>query len=238
MDHGTTTTVNTQIFTSSSSIKWRVLSTNTSTGEVVLISETPIKTDEGSVFYMKGAIGYLFAEQELNNICSKYGYGPGANRARSINVDDINTITGYTPTTGNSYTKSIYYPTIYSETGYSSSAESITDTSTDYAYTGSEYLTDTTSEMYKMLFRDTEDSSNISYWLASRFISSYSSYSSFGARTVYDGAVDGNILGKGLSSGFNDSNTHGLGVRPIVYLKTTVQTSGKDASGAWTIIDN
>lgn len=28
-----------------------------------------------------------------------------------------------------------------------------------------------------------------------------------------------------------------MGVRPVVYLKTTVQTDGKDSNGAWRIVD-
>ena len=207
----TSTSISTssQKFTSSSSIKWRVLSTNASTGEVVLISEKTIQTDAGHNFVMKGAIGYLYAEQELNNICAIYGHGTGANTsktfsyvtgdliegtttgtitgsgARSINVDDINNITGYSPTTGSSYTKSIYYPTKKTTTGYSTSATNRTDKNTYYSYTCSSYLT-STEEPYKMLFRNTSDSSDISYWLASRCVYSNSSKSSnFSARSVW-----------------------------------------------------
>ena len=247
-----------QTFTTNSDIKWRVLSANTSTGEVVLISETPIKTDAGNAFIMSSAIGYLYAEEELNRICAIYGHGTGANTsktftcqngdtveglrtvtltgsgARSINVDDINAITGYTPTTGSSYTKSIYYPTKTTSTGYSGPANR-TDTNTDYYYKGSSYLT-STEEPYKMLFRDTSDSSNIFYLLASRCVTSFSSDSWFNVRCVGSGGVHYFILGYGFGGRFGDES-FGHGVRPIVYLKSTIQTSGKDSSGAWTIID-
>ena len=247
-----------QTFTTNSDIKWRVLSANTSTGEVVLISETPIKTDAGNAFIMSSAIGYLYAEEELNRICAIYGHGTGANTsktftcqngdtveglrtvtltgsgARSINVDDINAITGYTPTTGSSYTKSIYYPTKTTSTGYSGPANR-TDTNTDYYYKGSSYLT-STEEPYKMLFRDTSDSSNIFYLLASRCVTSFSSDSWFNVRCVGSGGVHYFILGYGFGGRFGEES-FGHGVRPIVYLKSTIQTSGKDSSGAWTIID-
>ena len=67
-----------QIFTAktNSDVKWRVLSIEN--GAVQLISENAIKTDAGSNFIMKGALGYLYAEQELNEICKIYGYGYGA----------------------------------------------------------------------------------------------------------------------------------------------------------------
>ena len=202
-----------QTFTSSSDIKWRVLSKDTSTGEVVLISEAPVLTDDRSDFYMNGTIGYLYAEQELNNICAIYGHGTGANTsktfsyvtgdliegtttgtitgsgARSINVEDINAITGYTPSAATTpYTKSIYYPTKTTLNGKSTSAANRTDKHTYYSYTGSSYLT-STEEPYKMLFRNTSDSSNISYWLASRCVYSYSSASDFRVVNVFGGDV-------------------------------------------------
>ena len=242
-----------QTFTSSSSIKWRVLSTNTSTGEVVLISEAPI----GSLT-LNGAVGYLYAEQELNSICSIYGYGTGANTsktftyqtgdvieglttgtitgsgARSINVDDINAITGYTPSAATTpYTKSIYYPTKTTTTGNSTSAASRSDKHTFYQYTGSDYISGTISDI---LFKDLTTTSDISYWLASRCVWSFSTNCNFGTRMVTSGNVLGCNVGLGEGLSFSDE-PRAFGVRPIVYLKTSVQASGQDSSGAWTIID-
>ena len=253
-----------QTFTSSSSLKWRVLSADTSTKEVVLISEAPISTDTGGNFYMKGAIGYLYAEQELNEICKIYGYGTGANTsktftyeigdlvegattgkitgsgARSINVEDINSIAGVTPSTGftstygKSYTHTINYPTITTSSGYSTSASSRTDTITYYGYSASTYISGT---IYNLLFKNATASSDISYWLASRCVNSSSSEASFGVRIYYDGWIRFNAPGIGHNGYFNEKSGN-RGVRPIIYLKTTVQTNGKDSSGAWNIIDN
>lgn len=50
-----------------------------------------------SYFKLKGRTGYSNAESELNRICGFYGKGKYAEGARSINVDDINKITGYDP---------------------------------------------------------------------------------------------------------------------------------------------
>ena len=250
-----------QTFTSSSSVKWRVLGWDDETGGVMLISETPIGT-----FTMKDGIGYLYAEQELNEICKIYGYGTGASTskkfnyvtgdtvegttigtitgsgARSINVDDVNKICGVTPsTTLNSnygkalYTKLVYYPTTGQLTGKSTSATSRTDVYTYYKYTVSDYLSETT-EVYKMLFRDTANSNSIGYWLASRCVYSTPSFSDFDVRFTDSGCVDSYTLGVGLSSSFNQIS-RGLGVRPIVFLKSNLQTNGKNSSGAWNIID-
>ena len=101
----------------SSGILWRVLSITED--KVEIIPTTTITKDETSQesgnFVLKGAIGYLYAEQELNEVCKIYGYGYGADTsqvttykiggpalgeettgtitgsgARSITVDDIN----------------------------------------------------------------------------------------------------------------------------------------------------
>lgn len=248
-------------FTSSSSLKWRVLGWDDETGGVMLISEAPIET-----FTMKGGRGYLYAEQELNEICKIYGYGTGANTnkkfnyvtgdtiegttvgtitgsgARSINVDDVNKICGVTPSTAlNSnygkapYTKSKYYPTTSQSTGHSTSAASRTDVYTSYNYRASNYLSNTT-EIYKMLFRNTSNSRDIKYWLASRCVASYSSDSTFSVHAVNSGNVSRNNLGVGQSSSFY-VYSDGSGVRPIVYLKSSIQTNGKNSSRAWNIID-
>ena len=105
-----------QKFTATANTKWRVL--NIENGKIQLISENVIKTDVGSDFVMSGAVGYLYAERELNEICKIYGYGYGADTsqvtqynyggpleenltgqitgsgARSIRIDDINNIVG------------------------------------------------------------------------------------------------------------------------------------------------
>ena len=106
-----------QTFTATATgTRWKVLSIEN--GTVTLISEDVIKTDAGGNFVLYGAPGYLYAEQELNEVCKIYGYGYGANTnqvttysyggpkdgeltgqitgsgARSIRVEDINKYAG------------------------------------------------------------------------------------------------------------------------------------------------
>lgn len=109
-----------------------------------------------------------------------------------------------------------------------------TGKSTYYNYTGTTYLTDTTSRMYQMLFRDTANKNNISYWLASRCMDSASSIEYFNARIVNNNSVAGTGLGNGYNNGFFE-NSLSYGVRPIVYLQSNLKTSGKDINGAWKI---
>ena len=104
--------------TNESNLKWRVL--NVSDDKIEIVSAERILADDknknSGSFLLKG-IGYLYAEQELNEICKIYGYGKGADTsqvttytiggpalgeettstivgsgARSITVEDINKI--------------------------------------------------------------------------------------------------------------------------------------------------
>ena len=108
-----------QTFTATATgTRWKVLSIEN--GTVTLISEDVINTDSGGNFVLRGALGYLYAEQELNEVCKIYGYGYGADKsqvttysyggpkdgeltgqitgsgARSIRVEDINKYAGIT----------------------------------------------------------------------------------------------------------------------------------------------
>ena len=250
-----------QTFTVEENTKWRVLSKDETTGEVVLISEAPMHQ-----FGMDGAIGYLYFEQELNEICKIYGYGKGANTSktftyetgdtvegltkgritgsggRSITAEDINKITKYDPSTftdefngiidryGDSYTHTIFYPTKATQNGASTSATERTDKFTAYYYQGSEYLTDTTSVIYQILFEN-------AYWVASRGVEARSGGAVFSGFFVAGPYVQPYGLCSGAPDelGVNDVDDVVVGVRPVVYLKSNVQTSAKDASGAWII---
>lgn len=214
MSHGNGHSV--QTFKANSDIKWRVLNVDYTSGEVTLISETPLQTDAGQAFYLSGAIGYLYAEQELNEICKIYGYGKGANTAktfeyetgdvvegldkgtitgsgaRSINVDDINQIIGYDPKKDDSikeiylkeYTHIAFYPTKTTESGVSQTAESIRGINTRYSYENFDEKIDQTSTIYKILFRNLEDTTDSSYWLSNRGVEMASSS---GTYSIYEG---------------------------------------------------
>ena len=248
-----------QTFTVEENTKWRVLSKDETTGEVVLISEAPMHQ-----FGMYGAIGYLYFEQELNEICKIYGYGKGANTsktftyetgdtvegltkgtitgsgARSITVEDINKITKYDPNNdeemkkqgyGEAYTHTIYHPTKTTQNGKSTNATERTDKFTTYIYQGSKYLIETESAIYKMLFGN---NNNSTYLLASRGVTSASDVANFFGFYVRGGYVWRYCL-CGSDSNSLIEGGDALSVRPIVYLKSNIQTSEKDASGAWMI---
>ena len=72
------------------------------------------------------------------------------------------------------------------------------------------------------------------YWLASRCVYSGSNLSYFYVHKLGSGDVGCAYVGEGCSGLFNEL-PYCYGVCPIVYLKSNIQTSGKDSSEAWKI---
>ena len=80
-------------------VGWRVLGISAK-GELELISDNPISNN----LYLGSETGYLNAEDILNNMCNElYGKGEHATGARSLNVEDINKLGNYDPTTYSGY---------------------------------------------------------------------------------------------------------------------------------------
>ena len=92
-----------QTFDASSYDKgWQVLSIKGNT--IQLISANSIGD-----YNLNGKAGYEYGPDELDAIGAVYGHGNGATLGRSINVEDVNKITGYNPAKtgdGNPYKKS------------------------------------------------------------------------------------------------------------------------------------
>ena len=85
---------------------WRLL--DVEDGQVKLVASNVIDPDIGgyvssgkNYYTLTKAEGYQYGVEELNAICSIFGQGKWAISARSINVDDINEITGYDPKSNN-----------------------------------------------------------------------------------------------------------------------------------------
>lgn len=62
-----------------------------------------MKHKDGNSFQLRGIAGYVYGVDELNKVCSIFGSGYGATKSRSVNVDDINRITGYNPNNEGKY---------------------------------------------------------------------------------------------------------------------------------------
>ena len=85
-------------------LSWRVFGVN-ERGQLELISADPTNTP----LYLANDEGYINAEENLNTFCNDlYGKGTYASGARSLNVKDINNLTGYNPMSEDSSYNSIY----------------------------------------------------------------------------------------------------------------------------------
>lgn len=82
-----------QTFTTTGEERWRVLSIEDD-GTINLISESPIRTDEGKAFLIDGDKGYANVVDELNNISKIYSNGQNAVSARSMNYEDVINLIG------------------------------------------------------------------------------------------------------------------------------------------------
>ena len=88
-----------QTFKTEKNLGWRVLGISAK-GEIELISDNPTS----STLYLGGETGYINAEDILNNMCNElYGKGEHATGARSLNIEDINKLGNYDPTTYEGY---------------------------------------------------------------------------------------------------------------------------------------
>ena len=258
-----------QTFTATATgTKWKVL--NIENGTITLISEDVIKTDAGGNFVLYGAAGYLYAEQELNEVCKIYGYGYGADKsqvttysyggpldgeltgqitgsgARSIRVEDINKYAGITEDengnpkfsdgtmVNNNYgsttnpTANVFYPTIETEDGKSTSAGVKNLKYTYYKYNKSKITNQ--EKIQNMLFTENN------YWLASRCVATYSSYAYLNVRRVISSNMDANILCIDFSSSLNEYPINISAVRPLVSLKSEVidiDAGYDEANGGW-----
>jgi len=219
-----------------SDILWRVLSIEN--GKVNLVSETEMGRNgvwtgdwENDTLYLSGITGYAYGEEEINEVCKIYGYGEGAEGARSITIEDVNKITGYVEEEG-------------TVDGW---AEGYSWENTDYYYEYNEEglnTADKSKTPYSLIFKGSVDES-ANYWLASRCVLADIECGAFNMRCLYP--VDANeawvtsfdlfavcpITDEGYDLGIMEYNCP---VRPVVTLKSTVKagTSTTDANGLTT----
>ena len=95
-----------QTFSSNYQGTWKVLGVDEE-GCLMLISSYIIKTTSDGKFYLEGKNGYANGITELNKISAIYGKGKYAKSARSVNVDDVNKITGYVDNVYNAGTSNV-----------------------------------------------------------------------------------------------------------------------------------
>lgn len=106
---------------------------------------------------------------------------------------------------------------------------------TKYSYVSSKYQLRDTDTNYETDYNKMTSlgiaGSNSNYWLASRHVFSFSSYSIFYVRYVisYGGLTNGNLC-RVNSSGDAGANSASCGLRPVFHLKSGIKITGGDGS--------
>ena len=223
--------------------KWQVLSKDEKTGTIELVA-----TDGANQSVeFEGINGYNNSEKALNEICSIYANEEaGAISARSLNINDVNKITNYTPSGEDvSYT----YKTIYKldndtldiieNTDIGEYNYHISSDSADYSYN--------TAKMNLFL-----KPSKVC-WLASRCLKLGTSVRQIEIRELSSSDVLATHLGnffnpdskfvEGQGYVWVESSQNKLYNRsnsflPVVELKKDIQTSGRNGEGEWILVNN
>ena len=282
-----------QKFKSSSDMKWRVLRVDN--GEVVLISETPTKEN----LKFKGAIFYLYAEQEINSICALYGHGIGANKnknfsyrignesydtdvnnyedltiensgARSLNYNDLQNAYGASAVnlavsngSNNSVMTDMYFPAKHYYPSFSTSygvkrlstSTYIVSTKKNFNLYDALYMYGSSKkEIENELIGSTKKDGRV-YLLSTRctsiadtkdFVRYYinkiipsDNYNSSSSTAKMEGHWLLDCYSNKCVSHDNEAinDSQGLPLRPIVYLKSTVETAYSTTNGSWIILD-
>ena len=229
-------------------VNWRVLGAEGTGSDrhLLLMSGNPVKKDGGSnqqdwEFELSGALGYKYAETELNNISAIYKNSEYADSARSLNINDINQLTGVTVKTNTVETEE---GTNVDERGDIGKTYSFTDQyeneddflakkKTNFSKTITSYLyywdnpalktnTKEGARAKGMIFRE-GDAGYAKYWLASRGIGKN------GLKiAVYFGVsdVEGGGVNKSLPMFCSDDEyelySRTAGVCPVISLKSNI----------------
>ena len=225
-------------YSSSDTVKWRVLSIDKESGKVELIARSNLKE-----LYLQGKEGYINSEKILNDIVAIYGKGKGAVGGRSVNIGDIEKYSSYDPYTyTDSYSGTKYGGTRTYTSGTFAKGEGVTggveDTRLVKASSSNPVTLAHTYYYYNNPSNYFENKSAYNvllsgrsyFWLAaSRCVNLYSSGCYFYVRYAGSSVVNGSYL---FYSG-GGAYTSGNGVVPVVSLESDIPVDGKDTSGAW-----
>ena len=142
-------------------------------------------------------------------------------------------------TTESNYTSFTYYDEGSGQWKTLGSGESVTLDCSYYYYTGSTYLS-SSSTAYEMLFKNSTNSaiqdsykgstSGCRYWLAFPYVYTNSDYAIFGLRYANTDSVTIN----NLYFSYGSASSNYSGVRPVVSLKSDISISGGDGTSAET----
>ena len=236
-----------QTFNTNTTTLWRVINKKVNGNvEIVAVNNT-LSSDGTTGLYLKSQNGFINAETVLNNLCSKLYANPAYGTARSIDIYDINNLTGFNPETSDWGNKDYYLNNrtkTYTSGGpfwdkntntfRNATTESpVTVDNTYYYYTVNENipLYDTLIEESKTYTGDySEENYPMFYWLASRSVYVDDDGSIFRVRVVGSGGVSFWHLFSANAYGTTNENAYACAVRPIVTLNSSVQIDTSDTT--------
>ncbi len=239
---------------------WRILGIGEN-GGLEVISDNPTT----ATVTLVGETGYLNAEEVLNTACNElYGKGQYAERARSLNVEDINKLVNYDPETYSGY-GNLYKYRFSTEAGYMQYSRLTRNEQTWSNWTN---ITNSSYQTFRMPGstetisaenpKESEEIENTYYYYT---VSSQISDTNI-ANMITKGTGDSNITqwlaSRAVSCGINyasfyvhfvydgsvdigllytsigNSRSPGWAVRPVVTLESNIQLEGNSEDG-WTI---
>ena len=233
-----------QTVTANTKLTWKYLGVNAN-GELEIMADLgeEVAADNTKV-KLSGKGGYLKGPEMLNTICEKLYSVSGVGTARSMNIDDVNSILGYTGPKGS------YYDTNYNEI---TTAEPLTigEIESKLGTTLSQRKTPDGkdiamyySDYYEIISKTSTDIKNTAntslvcntkntYWLATPCVRATFGYgfASFDVR-----GVDSNGVGAyGLCNSDGRSRGKIAAVRPVVTLSSNVKLTPNADKTEWSI---
>ena len=235
-----------QTVTTNTDITWKYLGVNAN-GELEIMADLGEEAAAANTkVKLSGKGGYLKGPEMLNTICEKLYTKDGVGTARSMNIDDVNSILGYIGPKG------VYYDTDYNEIttstpltigeiesklGMTLDGRTTPDGKDINTYYSDCYYINKTSDIKEMKNPENVDSvynAKNTYWLASPCVHAHFGLSRafFLVRYVSStGVVSASDLF--YSNGASDIGT--CAVRPVVSLKSNIQLTRDTGETEWEI---
>ncbi len=257
-----------QVFKINKEAEWRVWGLSEDESQIILVSEEPVgkETKENRPeYYLYGATGAMNGAKELNSICAIYGKGDCAEKAESLNIEDVNNICGikvdkeqkklftkdgaeFKNILGNFFMNQFQIEnsyTVNTEKNIKEGPTKINVTCDAYGYnvgdSGSQANEETNAangkNIYDILFGLSDP--KYEYWISSYAVMANSDIAFFGPGC----ATEGNVYSGNDYTYSSDNTSYDVSflVRPKVTLKSNVyiDTSdydiGQDDDGTWQI---
>ena len=243
--NGSETNPQSQTVTANTALTWKYLGVNAN-GELEIMADLGEEVAANTKVNLSGKGGYLKGPGMLNTICEKLYSKEGVGTARSMNIDDVNNILGYTGPKGrylDNNNSEVKTPTalrigdIDKKLGTSLGNTTTTpDGKALSTYYADCYFIDKTSGKKEMKNPGNVDlvyNAKNAYWLASPCVCAVFgiSVTSFDVRYVYSASVD--MYEMFDSNDISNDNT--LAVRPVVSLKSNIQLTRDIGETEWKI---